>query len=150
MHELLIIPMTFAFQQINHIDFRLAMALTAATINVSALFIYCNFGKIATESYEKICDCVFNLKWYRLSIRQQKYFVLMIQNMHKPFYYHGFGITYLNLDTFSTVSMMARFINYVIPHDNHTNFCIVFFHPVRKSSIQLFHGIENFYSQVIN
>lgn len=73
-------------------------------VATSSLFAYCYFGKLATDNFTKMADCLYESKWYESSIKAQKCFVLMIQNMQKPLYYHGFGIAILNLKTFTDVS----------------------------------------------
>ena len=90
-------------------------AVTTLVVAMSNLFLYCLFGKLATESHLKMSDCVYNLYWYKLPTHLQKYVVVMIQNMQQPRYFHGFGVIYLNLETFTSVSMNA--------------FCSVFFNP---------------------
>lgn len=71
---------------------------------MSNLLLYCYFGKLASESYEKMCDCIFfKLNWYEFPIELQKYVIVMIANMQKPINYHGFGIINLDLETFARV-----------------------------------------------
>lgn len=78
-----------------------------ASIGMLSMFIYCYFGKLATESFEKMSDCVYDLDWYKLSLSLQKYVVIMIANMQKTLYYHGFEVVVLNLNTFLRVSMSS-------------------------------------------
>ena len=67
---------------------------------------------MATESFEKMSDCVFDMDWYELPIGLQKYYVLMIEIIQKPHYYHGFRVIYLNLETFTRVSIKDPFWQY--------------------------------------
>lgn len=69
----------------------------------SNLFFYCYFGQLATVSYTKIADCLFESELYNQSTDYQKNLVLMIRIAQKATYYHGFGVAYLNLDTFGRV-----------------------------------------------
>lgn len=87
----------------KHIDFNLGILLLATLTGASNLFIYCFFGKLATDCYEKMNKCLFESNWQALSIDLQKYFILMIGNTQKPLYY-GFNIATLNLETFCAVS----------------------------------------------
>lgn len=73
-------------------------------VGISNLFVYCYYGKMATESFEKLNDCVYDVNWYELPIGLQKYFILMIQNTQRPIFYYGFGVAVLNLETFTDVS----------------------------------------------
>lgn len=68
------------------------------------------FGIKSTESFENMCDCVFNANWYDLPVELQKYFILMIMNIQKPIYYHGFGVSILNLNTF--VQLLRAVVTY--------------------------------------
>lgn len=72
------------------------------------LFLYCYFGKLATESMSAISDNVFDLKWYELTHNLQKYIILMLTDMQEPLYYHGFEVAVLNLSTFLRVSVFEN------------------------------------------
>lgn len=102
------------------------MAVTAVLVGTSNLLMYCYLSKLATDSYAKMSDCVYNkITWYELPIGLQKYFVLMIQNMQQPLNYHGFGVIYLNLETFTKVSEAFSFDlnpNYFMSKHNMLNF----------------------------
>ena len=65
---------------------------------------YCYFGKLTTESFAQMCDCIYDLKWPYLSSELQKSVILMIANMQEPIYYHGFRIVTLDLNTLVRVS----------------------------------------------
>ena len=69
------------------------------------LSIFCYFGKIATDNFANISDCVyFELNWRKLTPKLQMYVVLMIRNMQKPIYYHGFDVAIMDLNTFIRVN----------------------------------------------
>lgn len=93
----------------KHIDKNILTILAATTVSSSNLFIYCYFGKLATESYQKMADCLYDdNNWWLLPIELQKYFLLMNNNMQKLLFYHGFDVAVLNLETFSQVSKIIR------------------------------------------
>lgn len=72
---------------------------------MSILFTYCYFGRIATDSYANMSDCVyFDMHWQKLLPKQQAHIVLMIRTLQKPIHYHGFGVVIMNLNTFTLVS----------------------------------------------
>lgn len=73
-------------------------------ISLCNLFTYCFFGKLATESFESMADCVFETNWPEFPIEQQKNVILLISNMQKSLYYHGFEVAILRLETFTKVS----------------------------------------------
>lgn len=91
-------------QQIQDPDGIIVLLLIAVFIAMSILFLYCYCGKFATERFQKMCDCVYELNWQKLPLNQQKYIVLMISNMQRPLYYHGIGIVTLDLSAFVQVS----------------------------------------------
>lgn len=68
------------------------------------LFVYCYFGMLATKSYMDMSDSMYESNWYKLPIQLQTYIILMIENMQRPLYYHGFGMVILDLETFTKVS----------------------------------------------
>lgn len=93
----------YPLQQWHHVDFTMTNVVTATSITISTLLLYCYFGKLATESYEMMSECVYKMDWYKLSNELQKYFISMIANMQRPIYYHGFYVANLDLTTFIKV-----------------------------------------------
>lgn len=87
----------------RHIDINMGFLLIVVSIGGSNLFLYCFFGKVATESYRKMVDSLYEANWQILPIELQKYFILMIGNAQRPLYYSGFGVAVLNLKTFCKV-----------------------------------------------
>lgn len=79
------------------------MVLVNTSVGVTNLFIYCYFGKLATESYEKMTDYLVQSNWYEHPNNLQKYLILIIANTQTPVVYHGFNIAVLDLQTFSKV-----------------------------------------------
>lgn len=75
----------------------------AVIVSAANLFTYCYFGKIATESFEKMSNCLFESNWQAFSVDLQKYIKLMIQNTQQSIFYHGFGMVKLDLMTFTEV-----------------------------------------------
>lgn len=71
--------------------------------SLSNLFLYCYFGKQATESFNKMTDALYESKWLDFTPKERKYFVIAITNTQRPLYYHGFNIMVLNLESFTNV-----------------------------------------------
>lgn len=81
--------------------------LVALLGGVVIMFPYCYFGKLASESFAKMSDSVYNnANWYELPIRLQKYIILMLSDMQKPLCYHGFGIIVADLNTYIRVCVV--------------------------------------------
>lgn len=94
----------FKLQQIHHIDSKVLVNLMVALFGISTLFIYCFFGLLATESFDKMGGHLYNdLNWYKLPIEIQRYLVIMIADMQNSIYYHGFRYVPLDLRTFINV-----------------------------------------------
>lgn len=91
-------------QVMKHADLSITMVLPTATITAVTLFFYCYFAVSATNSFLRMADCLYECNWYEVPVDLQKAFIVMIQNIHQPIYYHGFGIVFLNLETFTKVS----------------------------------------------
>ncbi|XP_031621072.1 putative odorant receptor 83c [Contarinia nasturtii] len=89
--------------QLKHIDFRILFLLLAFSISLLTLFLYCFFGKLANESYDKMCGCLYRSNWYELPVELQKCFILMIGNAKRPMFYRGFSVARLDLETFSKI-----------------------------------------------
>lgn len=77
--------------------------MLSVSVGILIIFLYCYFGALGTESYEKMADALFESNWPDLPVTLQKYIVIMIAGMQKPIHYHGFGIANLNLKTFISV-----------------------------------------------
>lgn len=90
--------------QLQHMTKDLGIIVTIFMVTSCNLFIYCYFGKLATESYEEMACCLYNANWTDLSVNLQKYFIIMIANAQRPNKYHGFGVAILDLKLFMGVS----------------------------------------------
>lgn len=99
----------FRFKKFQHFDFDVSSALSTVSVGMTNLLVYCYFGKMTTDSYRKMSDCVFEMNWPELPNQLQKFIILMIENMQRPLYYHGFGIVNLDLETFAKVSVQIPF-----------------------------------------
>lgn len=135
-----------SFQQFQSFSFDVVIAVALILIGISNALLYCYFGKIATESYEKMHDYLFKLKWYKLPIATQKYFILMAANMQKPLCYHGFGVLYLNLETFTRVRVNFN----LICQTNKWILICNYSHSLTdaKISVVLLHGDQNNYIEI--
>lgn len=91
----------------NHLGFNVVFIGAAMMAGVSTLFAYCYCGIIATGSYEKMADCVYECSWYELEAKYQKFIVLIMTNTQRPIYYHGFGLAVLRLETFIKVNSIC-------------------------------------------
>lgn len=95
-----------SFKELQHLDFQI-VSLIAAIIGGSAnLYVFCNFGKLATDSYAKMAICLYESNWRLLPVELQKYIILMIINMQIPLRYHGFGVAVMDLETFTKVRLI--------------------------------------------
>lgn len=84
-------------------DFTIFQVLIGISMSIFNLFVYCYFGMLASESFENIADCLYEMNWHELPLDLQKYFVIMIGNAQRPLFYHGYGMTTMNLETFCDV-----------------------------------------------
>lgn len=66
------------------------------------MFIFCYFGKMATDAFFSFGDYAYETKWYTIPIKNQIYFRLIIQIAQQPLCYKGLGIV-LDLQTYSAV-----------------------------------------------
>lgn len=90
----------------RHPNLNIFTLFAVITIAMSNLFLYCYFGKSATDVYFKIGDRLYELDWTQLPIDLQKSLIIIIANCQIPLYYHGFGVVYLNLITFTKVCFL--------------------------------------------
>lgn len=80
------------------------ISIAGLLTGISILLAYCYLGKVASESYIHMSDCIYELKWPKLRVRMQKSVILMIASMHESIFYHGLKIILLDLNTFIRVS----------------------------------------------
>lgn len=99
------------------------------------LFVYCFFGKLATDSYGEMATCLFESNWQVLPIDLRKYLILMIGNAQRPLYYHGFKIAVLNLETFLKVGTIQ------IENIQKNGFYLIFFFTVVENGGHLLHDV---------
>lgn len=89
---------------IRHIDLNLFLMVVVVGLAMSNLYIYCRFGKEATDYYLRYGDEIYKLQWIdMLDENLKKIVLLIIQNAQRPLNYHGFNCIYLNLETFAKV-----------------------------------------------
>lgn len=86
----------------KHPDFGMFILIIGLIYGLSNLFVYHFFGKMATESYRKMSDCLYECNWQDLTLKHQKHMIIMITNAQGPMRYDGFGMV-LNLETFTKV-----------------------------------------------
>lgn len=96
----------FQFQKVHDIDFDIFLLFIALSTSSLSLLLFCFFGEIATESYEKMSKSLFESDWQNMPIGLQKYVMLMIGNSQIPLCYHAFHVVTLDLETFSKVGLV--------------------------------------------
>lgn len=89
-----------SFQVIHNINCDIGVICVSLFISASNLFLYCYFGEQTTQNYITFGDLIYESEWRRLPIHLQKPLIMMIAVAQLPLQYHGFGLAYLNLNTF--------------------------------------------------
>lgn len=92
------------FQQIQHLGFDICILVLGFFTCSSSPFMYCYFGKNSSDCYANMGDRLYETNWQHIPIDLQKYFIIIIGNMQRPLYYHGFQIFTVNLETFQQVT----------------------------------------------
>lgn len=114
--------------------FGIAMVLMTTVAMLIFLYLFCYFGKLATESFSKMTDSLYEGNWQELSVDVQKYFILMIGNAQTLIFYSGFDIVVLNLGNFTSVNF-ELFYSYVKQR------VIVFFISVDQKGFFILHDV---------
>lgn len=118
------------------------LLLVAGMVATANLFLYCFFGAMGTESYEQMAICLYKSKWYERPTHLQKYFIIMIGNMQRPLYYHGFGLAILNLQTYSTVNSFDFLMKICF-------LIFVSFSSVHSQNLHFLYDVQNIYRWII-
>lgn len=104
------VPSNFEWlQKVQDIDFDISLLFIALSTGGLSVFLFCFYGKMATQSYEQIYDALCEYNWHELPIGLQKYILFMMLNIQKPLRYRGF-IFALDLETFSKVSTFSLYL----------------------------------------
>lgn len=85
-------------------SFKILTVIGPIVSNMTDLFLYCYFGKLATDIHLSLADRLYESNWVKLPTEYQRIYAVMIQNMQKSMFYHGFGIVNLDLETFKKVT----------------------------------------------
>lgn len=81
------------------------------------MFLYCRAAQLATDNLVRFADEVFDSAWYELPNNIQKSYILIIANAEIPICYDGLHMVYLNLPTFSRVSVfLAKFLSQIFKY----------------------------------
>lgn len=94
----------------------MCLAIVTSTLNS---FLYCSFGKSASDNIASFSDQLYNADWPGIPNNSQKSLILMIMNTQQAPAYHGFEMVTLNLETFTKVTndhSLTRY-TYLLPTD---------------------------------
>lgn len=87
----------------------------SVVIWMSIFYLLCHFGDKVTDHFDSLSDSYYEVLWYRLPVKQQKYFILLILNAQKPIYLEAFTLQNTR-ETFkkviSIISMEMRSMKY--------------------------------------
>lgn len=93
----------YNLQAIRHFDITFFLMFAACAITLLNLFMYCYYGKVATDSLLAYSDSVYNSNWSQHPIGIRKAFIVIIAYAQRPQLFNGFGLVSLKLETFSKV-----------------------------------------------
>lgn len=109
------------------------------------MYLYCHFGQLSTESYEKMSDTLYESNWPKLSVTIQKHIIVMIANMQKPRYYSGFGMVNLHLGTFINV-ITVEFLKTILIFKKYLKIKSFLAYQI---SGQILHGVQNHHIKLV-
>lgn len=89
------------------------MTYISCIIGFFKIFLYCLFGRLATDQFDELSNYLFDSDWPNLPVKLQKYYILMLANVQQPHYFDGFGVLVLDLETFRKVREPWRLFRYV-------------------------------------
>lgn len=81
------------------------ISIVGTSISIFTLFLYCYFGEMATGNFEEMADQLYETNWPDFPVKFKKSIIVMIGNMQRNYYYHGFGLVNMDLAFFITVSI---------------------------------------------
>lgn len=90
-------------QALRHFDANIGLVFICVINSLFTLFLYCFFGSLATDSFSRISDCVYDSRWYELPTELKIYPIMILGNSHLPLRFYGHKIVSMNLGTFQKV-----------------------------------------------
>lgn len=102
---LILVLLSVDQSNVTAIDFNLLLNLDCLLTYLIICYIYCHFSENMTTKSFEIGDIVYNSFWYKMSIKEQKIIILMIQQSQKEFRLSGLGLIDCSLATFLTVTI---------------------------------------------
>lgn len=118
-------------QALRHFDANIALVFICVINSLFTLFLYCYFGSLATDSFSRISDCVYDSRWYELPTELKIYPIMILGNSHLPLRFYGHKIISINLETYKKVRSEMWKINQII---------FIFF-----VSVQILKTVSSFY-----
>lgn len=101
-------PVNFFIQQHQNAKSENFIYLFCLLFNLLSLFVYCYYGNQASDCLEEIATLLYFFKWYRENVKLQKFISILMANAQRPRHYHGFGVIFLTLDTFTNVGALEH------------------------------------------
>lgn len=104
---LLVTSIGFFFQlkALRHLNLFIVTVLNVIAISTANLYLYCFGGSVVTENCGMYADILFESDWYKMPIRLQKYYILMIANTQRPIHLEGHGLVRLSMEAFGRVNI---------------------------------------------
>lgn len=93
----------FFSQALLNVNVYFITVLNCLITSSANLYLFCFAGCVATDNLIKFADALFESNWFRMPNHLQKYFIIMIAEAQKPFYFEGFGLVRLSLEAFTKV-----------------------------------------------
>lgn len=81
-------------------------------ISILSVYVYCYFGKISTDCFQQLVNCIYEANWLEQRPSLRKTLILIMTNAQRPLYYHGFGFIIMNMGTFTQVNSCIDFATY--------------------------------------
>lgn len=85
-------------------------AIIGAMTVLLPTFLFCKLSENMTDRLLKIGDVFYKCPWYRLSVRQQKLFLLPIQRGQMEYRISGLGIVECSLAIFTAVRIYSFYV----------------------------------------
>lgn len=74
------------------------------SIIIPSLYLFCHFGNLVTQRFEDVGSQISQLAWYKLPLRSQKDYILILALTQKKVYINGFGNARCTREVFMKVN----------------------------------------------
>lgn len=97
-----------SFQTFEHFNLHILLNLNSLFTQILFNYITCYNANNVTSKALSVAEITYNIHWYKLPVKKQRFVQMMIRRAQKPFYLKGYDIVECSLSTFLKVNLIRQ------------------------------------------